>query len=70
MKKLENKKLNFSETIQTWRPRIRQAGKTEEEAAKESGLLKSQLSRYLNQRYSPGLKKFEQFENYLRGLGV
>lgn len=63
-------KLDLTRTVETWRERINSAGKTEEQAASESGLLKSQLSQYLNGKNIPGLKKFEKFENYLRGLGV
>lgn len=62
--------LNLCETVRTWRGRISKAGKTEEAAATESGLSKSGLSQYLSGKNSPTIKKFEQFENYLRGLGV
>lgn len=64
------KELKLVESVATWRKRIKKAGKTEEQAAHESGLFKGQLSTYLNGKNTPSLQKFELFENYLRGLGV
>lgn len=62
--------LDLKSMISGWRDRIKKAQKTEEQAATESGLTKSQLSQYLNGKNVPTITKFEQFENYLRGLGV
>lgn len=62
--------INLSETVKTWRSRIAASGKTEQQAATESGVSTGQLSNYLNEKNSPNIKKFEQFENYLREIGV
>lgn len=67
---MTTEEINLTEIVETWRDRIKEAGKSEEQAAHESGLFKAQLSQYINGRSSPGIKKFEQFENYLRRLGV
>ena len=62
--------INLTEIVKTWRSRIKLAGKTEPQAAEESGITKGQLSQYLNGKNVPSIAKFEQFENYLRKLGV
>jgi len=62
--------LELKTMVSSWRERIKSAGKSEEQAAHESGLFKSQLSQYLSGKHTPSLEKFELFENYLRGLNV
>ncbi len=64
------KNVNLIEIVATWRSRIKKAQKTEEQVAAGAGIHKGQLSLYLNAKNLPGLEKFEQIENYLRGLGV
>ena len=62
--------LPLGEILKTWRWRIAKADKKEYVAAQESGLSRGQLSDYLNGKVVPTITKFEQFENYLRSLGV
>lgn len=63
-------KVELASVVKTWGKRLRKAGKTYDEAAKETGLYKSQISQYINGKNTPSITKFERFENYLRGLGV
>jgi hypothetical protein len=66
----ESGELNLVAIIQTWPDRLKAAGKTQEDAAAESGISEGQLSQYLRGINAPGIHKFQDFENYLRGLGV
>lgn len=63
-------KVELSSVVKTWGKRLKNAGKTYDDAAKETGLYKSQISQYINGVNTPSITKFEKFENYLRGLGV
>ena len=63
-------KIDLISVVSTWRDRIKLAGKNETQAASEAGISTGQLSQYLNGINTPNIKKYEIFENYLRGLGV
>ena len=67
---MEKEKVDLISVVSTWRNRIKSANKTETQAASESGISTGQLSQYLNGINTPNIKKYEKFENYLRGLGV
>lgn len=67
---MQNPEVNLCEIVKTWRDRLKASGKTQEQAAEESGISTGQLSQYLNGINSPNIRQFEKFENYLRGLGV
>lgn len=67
---MNDEKIDLISVVSTWRGRIKAAGKTETQAASESGISTGQLSQYLNGVNTPNITKFEKFENYLRGLGV
>lgn len=67
---MKNSHINLTETVLTWKDRLKKAGKTQDQAAAESGISTGQISQYLSGKNSPNITKFEQFENYLRGLGV
>lgn len=66
----DSAELDLVAIVKTWPDRLKSAGKTQEVAAAESGVSEGQLSQYLRGINMPGIKKFQDFENYLRGLGV
>lgn len=74
MKKTKNintqSALDLSAIVATWPNRLKVAGKKQEDAAAESGISTGQLSQYLRGINVPTITKFQDFENYLRGLGV
>lgn len=66
----ESGELNLIAIVATWPERLKAAGKKQEDAAAESGISVGQLSQYLRGINAPGIEKFQDFENYLRRLGV
>lgn len=62
--------ISLTETMQTWPDRLQKSGKTQAEAAAESGIGEGTLNHLLHGKNTPKISTFELFENYLRGLGV